>query len=89
MEIPDQMSGRSMLPILGGGGRSLADPWPDDVFVQISESGIGRAVRTRRWKYAVQSDAAPRGAEGASSYDEAYLYDLEADPYELRNFGWL
>lgn len=85
LEIPDQMSGRSMLPILGGGGRSLADPWPDDVFVQISESGIGRAVRTKRWKYAVQSDAVPPGAEGARSYDEAYLYDLEADPYELRN----
>ena len=85
LEIPDQMSGRSMLPILGGGGKSLADPWPDDVFVQISESGIGRAVRTKRWKYAVQSDAVPPGAEGARSYEEAYLYDLEADPYELRN----
>ena len=69
----------------GGGGRSLADPWPDDVFVQISESGIGRAVRTKRWKYAVQSDEVPPGAEGARSYEEAYLYDLEADPYELRN----
>ena len=85
LEIPGQMSGRSVLPILGGGGRSLADPWPDDVFVQISESGIGRAVRTKRWKYAVQSDAVPPGAEGARSYEEAYLYDLEADPYELRN----
>ena len=29
--------------------------------------------------------AVPPGAEGARSYDEAYLYDLEADPYELRN----
>ena len=64
LEIPDQMSGRSMLPILGGGGRSLADPWPDDVFVQISESGIGRAVRTRRWKYAVHSDGSASRCRG-------------------------
>lgn len=85
LEIPDQMSGRSILPILGGGGRTLANPWPDDVFVQISESGMGRAVRTGRWKYAVHSDQTRPGAAGAERYGEAHLYDLEADPYELRN----
>ena len=85
LEIPDQMSGRSILPILGGGGRTLANPWPDDVFVQISESGLGRAVRTERWKYAVHSDRTQPGATSAERYGESHLYDLEADPYELRN----
>lgn len=85
LEIPEQMSGRSVLPILGGGGRGLEDSWPDDVFVQVSESGIGRSVRTHRWKYAVHNDHTPPGPAGADSYDEAFLYDLEADPYELRN----
>ena len=84
LEVPDQMSGRSILPVLGGRGRTLEDPWPDDVFVQIAESGIGRSVRTHRWKYAVHNDNTPPGP-GAESYQEAYLYDLQVDPYELRN----
>ena len=81
IEIPEQMAGRSMLPLLRGDRAG----WPDDVFVQISESGIGRAVRTKHWKYAVHCDKAPQGASGADRYEEAFLYDLQADPYELRN----
>ena len=42
----------------------------------------GRAVRTHRWKYAVQNDNTPPGPD---NYTESYLYDLEYDPYELRN----
>jgi arylsulfatase A-like enzyme len=82
--VPPQMVGRSILPLLGG--RKPPEPWPDDVFVQISESEVGRAVRTRRWKYSV---TAP-GIDGwsgpaADRYVESHLYDLEADPHELRN----
>ena len=73
--IPDTMQGRSFL------GR---DNPRDDVFVQISESQIGRAVRTTRWKYSVR---APEGegykSSSAPLYREDALYDLESDPYEL------
>ena len=56
--------------------------WPDDIFVQVSESETARAVRTQRWKYGVTAlDDGP----GADRYDEAYLYDLMADPDELDN----
>lgn len=44
IEQTTPMSGRSVLPL-------VSDPtveWPGEVFVQISESQIGRAVRTRR-----------------------------------------
>jgi arylsulfatase A-like enzyme len=79
---PPQMSGSSLLPLVAGG---LADR-PDDIFVQISESEVGRAVRTRRWKYSVSSsDADPWNDSFASRYTEACLYDLDADPYELEN----
>ena len=47
---------------------------------------MGRAVRTERWKYGVTAPGG-RSAQGAGSeeYIEEYLYDLQADPYELAN----
>jgi arylsulfatase A-like enzyme len=76
------MDGRSLLPLV----RGEPDPRPDDVFVQISESQVGRALRTPRWKYA----AVAPGADGwttpaARRYVDSHLYDLDADPHELRN----
>ena len=82
LEVPDQMQGRSLMPLLRGG----APDWPDEVFVQISEAQVGRAVRTRRWKYGVDApDLARSDVSGADQYEEQYLYDLEVDPYELTN----
>ena len=58
----------------------------DEVFIQISESEVGRAIRTRRWKYGVTAE----GVDGyehsdSDSYVETSLYDLQNDPYELNN----
>ncbi|MDD6620430.1 MAG: sulfatase-like hydrolase/transferase [Eubacteriales bacterium] len=58
----------------------------DCVFMQISESQCGRAIRTDRFKYAVRSI----GITGyvhhtAKPYFEDYLYDLEKDPIEKHN----
>jgi arylsulfatase A-like enzyme len=56
------------------------------VFVQISESQVGRAVRTHRWKYSVIAPDKQGWRDPASDhYVEEYLYDLQADPYELTN----
>ncbi len=82
LPVPPTMQGRSMLSLLKG----KAADWPEEVFIQVSESQVGRAVRTHRWKYGV---AAPDkdGWNHASSehYVEQCLYDLQADPYELTN----
>ncbi len=80
--IPPAMQGRSILPLLGG--RSPA--WPQEVFVQISESQVGRAIRTHRWKYGVTAPDKQGWKDTCSDqYVEQYLYDLEADPAELNN----
>lgn len=80
--VPDHVQGRSMMPLLSG----RSEAWPEEVFVQISESEVGRAVRTKRWKYGVVApDKRPYEDAGSDRYVEAYLYDLEADPYEMAN----
>ncbi|MCR8629978.1 sulfatase-like hydrolase/transferase [Paenibacillus radicis (ex Xue et al. 2023)] len=77
--VPADMQGRSLLTV-------DKSPWPEDVFVQISESQVGRAVRTKRWKYGVTAPEKNSFTDaGSDRYQEAYLYDLKSDPYELTN----
>lgn len=86
LEVPEVMQGHSLMPRL----RGEKTPWPEEVFVQISESHTGRAIRTNRWKYSVRApgkedehwkDVGPT----SDTYVEEFLYDLEADPHELTN----
>jgi arylsulfatase A-like enzyme len=80
--VPSHMQGRSLLPLL----RGERAEWPEEVFIQISESQIGRALRTARWKYSVVAPGVNgNSAPGAERYVEEYFYDLEADPHELTN----
>ena len=80
--VPEQFAGRSLVPLVN---RQTQD-WPGDVFVQISESQVGRAIRTQRWKYCVVARDKSGWAEpGSDCYTEDALYDLLADPYELNN----
>lgn len=80
--VPDPMRGRSMLPL----ARNDGDDWPEEIFAQISEAGVARTVRTRRWKYGVTApDSNPGRDAHAARYEETHLYDLKADPWELNN----
>jgi arylsulfatase A-like enzyme len=81
-EIPRAMRGRPLQPLVAG----QADDWPEEVFVQISESQVGRALRTTRWKYSVSAPGKSGGVDSDSNvYVEEYLYDLERDPHERTN----
>ena len=82
LEVPAEMQGRSIMPLV----RGETEGWPEEVFVQISEAQVGRAVRTQRWKYGVDAPNSNAGRDaGSDQYVEQYLYDLQVDPYELRN----
>ena len=82
LPIPEHVRGRSILPLL----RGERDGWPEEVFIQVSEMQVGRAVRTQRWKYSVVAPDLDGGEQPASDgYVEAFLYDLQTDPYELTN----
>jgi len=84
--VPPEMAGRSILPLL----RGQREGWPNDVLIQISESQVGRALRTRRWKYAVSAPDGDGWADpSAAVYHETELYDLEVDPSELVNLAGL
>ena len=56
--------------------------------MQISESQVGRALRTKRWKYSVSAPGVSGGeVPAADRYVEEFLYDLRADRYELCNLA--
>jgi arylsulfatase A-like enzyme len=83
--VPETMQGRSILPLLRRDPEAKA-AWPTEVFAQISESQVGRCIRTSRWKYSVSApDKHPWREPNAEQYTEEFLYDLYADPYELTN----
>jgi arylsulfatase A-like enzyme len=76
------MGGRPLQQVLDGAPKD----WPQEVFLQISESQVGRAIRTERWKYSVYAPDKSGGKDPASDhYVEQFLYDLDADPHERNN----
>ncbi len=82
LDIPANFEGNSVLPLVERTNKS----WPEDVFIQVSEDHVGRAMRTHRWKYGVRAPNADGWNDlDADQYEEEYLYDLHADPYELAN----
>lgn len=82
--VPDEMQGTSFLPLV----RDPDAEFPDEAFVQVSESECGRAIRTRRWLYFVSDPGADGWDDAASDrYVESALYDLEHDPHQLDNLA--
>lgn len=76
---PAKIDGKSLLPLLNGEQQKLRDSFlieyfSDKVFERMDKMGY-QAVRADRWKYIHYTDLA--------GMDE--LYDLQADPYEMKN----
>ena len=79
---PASMQGRPLQGLADG----TAKDWPEEVFIQISESQVGRAIRTKKWKYSVRAPERKGNRDsGSDVYAEDYLYDLEQDPHERNN----
>ncbi len=82
LRSPTPMHGRDMMPLV----RGQAGDWQNEVFIQISESQTGRALRTDRWKYSAIAPKDHGGPPGGSDvYVDDFLYDLAADPWEQNN----
>ena len=77
IDIPDYFKGYDLCD----------DDERDCVYIQISESQCGRAIRTAEYKYAVSAPTYALGMTVAESpvYVEEYLYSLKDDPMELHN----
>lgn len=57
----------------------------DHVFIQISESQVGRSIRTKKYKYSVRAIGEGYIRHSSKVYFEDFLYDLEKDPIEKNN----
>lgn len=80
IDIPPEYMGKSLIEEIKSGKER------DCVFLQISESHCGRAVRTKKYKYSVRAPfISGFSAPGSAVYFEDYLYDLEKDPIEKHN----
>ncbi|MCD7765281.1 MAG: arylsulfatase, partial [Lachnospiraceae bacterium] len=82
VDVGGAMIGENLLDVV-----EQKDPKRENqVFAQISESRVGRCVRTPDFLYAVYAPDVD-GGEAASSdiYADDYLYDMRTDPYQLHN----
>ena len=70
LPIPENMRGQSILPLMN---KDEVD-WDDDVFIQISESQVGRSIRTKRWKYCVT--APDKNGSDVASSEEVMLSNI-------------
>ena len=82
VDVGDKMIGEDFADVL-----HKTDPdRPNEVFAQISESRVGRAIRTADYAYSVYAPGINGGAQPAADlYADDFFYDLKKDPYELNN----
>lgn len=80
VDVGDAMIGENLLNVV-----NHTDPArPNEVFAQISESRVGRVIRTQRYLYGVYAPNIDGGAVGACDvYADDYLYDMDSDPHQL------
>lgn len=84
IDIPNSMKGNPLHDLIESD--SLINSWQKDVFIQISESQVGRAIRTKKWKYSVKAPKRDGILYSKNDvYEGEFLYDLENDPFETHN----
>lgn len=86
LPMPPSMKGHSFLPLINQ--IEAREKWRNEVFIQISESMVARALRTDQWTYCVADPNANGGSDPSSMhYQEYQMYNLAADPHQLLNLA--
>lgn len=82
IDVGEAMIGEDLKSVADGKTKNRAN----EVFAQISESRVGRCVRTDKYLYSVYAPD-KNGFKYSKSdlYEDDFLYDLEKDPFELNN----
>jgi arylsulfatase A-like enzyme len=84
LKVPVNMQGKTLRPLMSESTARKA--WDSTVYIQISESMVGRAIRTRDWMFSVY-DPEGKGNEDSLSknYVDFAMYQLGSDPYQKLN----
>jgi arylsulfatase A-like enzyme len=82
--VPGSMQGKSLKPLTEDPAARKA--WDSSVYIQISQSICGRAIRTPDWTYCAYDPTKEHGdAEYSTEYEDFALYSLRDDSIELVN----
>lgn len=82
IDAGDRMAGEDLKALVQGAYSERRN----EIFAQISESRVGRCIRTEDYLFSVYAPG-KNGFDYADSeeYEPDFLYDLKKDPYELCN----
>ena len=82
VDVKDAMIGENLLDVVTGTSENRVN----EVYAQISESRVGRVIRTVDYTYSVYAPGINGGAAASARvYADDFLYDLKQDPYQLTN----
>ena len=83
VDVGDKMIGENLVDVFE---KKYDESRPNEVFAQISESRVGRCVRTADFTYSVYAPGVHGGVAAASDvYADDFLYDMRVDPHQLNN----
>jgi arylsulfatase A-like enzyme len=87
ISAPASMKGKNLQPLVNS--PEARRSWKNLAYIQLSESLLGRAIRTDEWLYAVADpNGEPSRDPTSANYQEYVLYNLKSDPNQLVNlFG--
>lgn len=82
IDVDNKMIGENLIDVVEG---KLPNR-KNEAFAQISESRVGRCIRTPEYAYSVYAPKLNGGMVAAADiYADDFMYDLKQDPYELNN----
>ena len=82
VDVGENMIGEYLLDVVEKSDVSRSN----EIFAQISESRVGRCIRTQHFTYSVYAPGVHGGAVAAADhYVDDYLYDMRVDPHQLNN----